>query len=170
MDHHHDMDQSASTLIEYVKFAGIVSFIVVASLIVFNVAELSSAPEFARVFMGVFMVVFAIFKLIGYKMFVIMFAGYDLIAKNFKPYSYAYPFIELFLGVAALVNILPTARSWAVIAVMGIGAIGVFQEIYHRRSGVYCACLGNVIKLPLSTVSLVEDLGMVALASYMLLA
>jgi hypothetical protein len=43
----------------------------------------------------------------------------------------------------------------------------VAQEL-KRRAGIHCACLGNVIKLPLSTVSLVEDIGMGLMAAAML--
>jgi hypothetical protein len=50
---------------------------------------------------------------------------------------------------------------------MGVGTIGVYQEI-KKRSGVHRACLGNVIKLPLSTVSLIEDVGMGLMAMFML--
>jgi len=45
--------------------------------------------------MGVFLTVFAGLKLIGYKMFTMMFAGYDLIAKKSRLYASAYPVIEL---------------------------------------------------------------------------
>jgi len=127
-----------------------------------------SVESWMRYFMGTFFVVFATFKFIGYRMFVEMFAGYDIVAKRFKPYSYLYPFIELGLGVMYLANLIPNTRDRLTLAVMTVGAIGVFQEIYHRRSGVYCACLGNIIKLPLSTVSLVEDVSMAAMAAIML--
>jgi hypothetical protein len=112
-------------------------------------------------------VVFATFKLIGYQMFALMFVGYDIIAKRLKPYAYAYPFIELGLGVLYLANLMPAARDIITVIVMAIGAIGVFQEIKKRR-GIHCACLGNIIKLPLSTVSLIEDVGMGLMAVLML--
>lgn len=123
--------------------------------------------EFLRYFMGVFFVVFASFKFVGYSMFAMMFAGYDVVAKRFKPYAYAYPFIELVLGIMYLDNSAPFARDIITVVVMGVGTIGVVQEL-QKRSGIHCACLGNVIKLPLSTVSLVEDVGMGLMALAML--
>lgn len=175
MDHehnhdHHNPDQkhatSANNAVEYLKFAGVIAFIILASVLIYNFW--SGAHSWMPIFMGAFLVTFAGFKLAGYKMFVMMFSGYDLIAKKSKLYARAYPFIELLLGVAFLFNFLPIASNILVILLLGIGSIGVFQEIYHRRSGFYCACLGNIIKLPLSTVSLVEDVTMVAMAIAML--
>ena len=125
--------------------------------------------EYLRWFMGVFFITFAGFKLAGYQMFAEMFAGYDVVAKRFKPYAYAYPFIELALGMVYLADLLPVVRDVIALAVMAIGTVGVAQEI-RRRSGIHCACLGNIIKLPLSTVSLVEDVGMGVMAAVMLLA
>ena len=164
--HHHD--DSESTPVEYAKFIGVIAFIVGITWFAYSRSDLSGADEFMRIFMGIFLTVFAGFKFAGYKMFVMMFQGYDLIAKRSQLYARAYPFIEQLLGAAFLLDILPTPRNIVLLMIMGIGSVGVFYEIKHRRSGVYCACLGNIIKLPLSTVSLVENLTMVAMASAML--
>lgn len=167
--HHPDQkhDTSSNDSVEYLKFAGVMAFIILVSTLIYNLWD--SAHHWMPVFMGVFLITFSGFKLAGYKMFVMMFRGYDPIAKKSKLYAQAYPFIELLLGVAFLFNVLPIASNILVILLLGIGSIGVFQEIYHRRSGFYCACLGNIIKLPLSTVSLVEDVTMVAMAATMLI-
>src|SRR5690606_26568249 len=158
MEHeHHAMVAAENSAKEYFKFALVIAGIV---FIAWFMTLGGGVFEFMRWFMGVFFVVFGAFKLSGYQMFTLMFAQYDIVAKRFKPYAYAYPFIELSLGAFYIFGLLPTVREIITIIVMTIGSIGVFQEIYHRRSGVYCACLGNVIKLPLSTVSLVEDVGM----------
>ena len=53
------------------------------------------------------------------------------------------------------------------VAVMGFSAIGVVQAVTSKRQ-IQCACLGAVFKLPMSTVTIVEDLGMVAMALAML--
>lgn len=166
MEHH---TTSSSNAIEYVKFAAVLALIVAATIILTDRLNASGADEWMRVFMGVFLLTFASFKFAGYRMFVLMFRGYDLIAKRSKVYAAAYPFVEAALGVAFLANIFPIASNVLLLAIMSVGAIGVFQEIYHRRSGVYCACLGNVIKLPLSTVSLVENIVMAIMAALMLI-
>lgn len=164
----HSMVKGESSLFEYLKLAGILISITVGAVVLQKTQGEPGAVDFMRWFMGVFFLVFASFKFIGYKMFATMFAGYDVIAKRFKPYAYAYPFIELYLGLLYIFNIAPLATNIATLIVMGTGTIGVVQEI-RKRSGIHCACLGNVIQLPLSTVSLVEDLGMALMAVAMII-
>jgi hypothetical protein len=38
------------------------------------------------------------------------------------------------------------------------------------KTQIQCACMGTVFKVPMSTVTIVEDVGMVAIAAAMLLA
>ena len=94
------------------------------------------------------------------------FQMYDLLAKNFRPYAYVYPFIELALGLAYLAFWRPTTVYLATIIVLGFGALGVINAL-RRGLDVNCACMGNTLKVPLSTVALVENLGMVAMALVM---
>ena len=168
MDHHdtspHGMVVGESSLREYVKFAFVLAGIATAA---FFLNGSTFNAEYMRWFMGVFFVVFASFKFIGYQMFAMMFAGYDVIAKKFKPYAYLYPFIELTLGVLYLLDRAPLMRDLSTLVLMSAGTIGVVEEI-KKRSGIHCACLGNVIKLPLSTVSLVEDVTMGLMALVMI--
>ena len=46
-------------------------------------------------------------------------------------------------------------------------ALGVFSAL-RRGLDVECACMGSVLHVPLSTVALVEDLGMAGMAGGML--
>lgn len=168
LEHTHTIEGEHSPK-EIVKFIGVILAIVSASSILSWTTGSTTLEEWSRWFMGIFFVVFASFKFAGYKMFSMMFAGYDIIAKRFMPYGHAYPLIELGLGIAYLLNLAPNARDLFTVIIMSIGSVGVFQEI-RKRSGVHCACLGNIIKLPLSTVSLVEDVGMGLMALAMLIA
>lgn len=163
----HNMPPSESSLIEYLKFALVILSIVLLSWWLNGNWGAGGWSEYLRWFMGVFFMVFAAFKLIGYNMFVMMYPGYDIVARRFKAYAYAYPFIELGLGLLYLADMIPVLREIITVVIMGVGSIGVFQEI-KRRSGIHCACLGNIIKLPLSTVSLVEDVGMGLMALVMI--
>ncbi len=47
--------------------------------------------------------------------------------------------------------------------------LGVIRAL-SKRLDIECACLGTVLKVPLSTVALVEDLGMAAMAAGMLIS
>lgn len=165
---HHTMVEAESTRVEYLKLAGIITLITIISFTLQAALGEPGLNDFLRWFMGVFFVVFAGFKFAGYKMFAMMYAGYDIIAKRFMPYSYAYPFIELALGIVYLTNTFGVGRDIFTVTLMGIGSIGVYHEV-RRRSGIYCACLGNVIKLPLGTVSLIEDVGMGLMAIAMII-
>ena len=126
-----------------------------------------SAMETMRYFMAGFFLVFSFFKLLDINAFANAYAGYDLLAKRWRGWGLLYPFVELGLGVAYLANFNPLLTHWATIIVMGFSAIGVVKAVASRTQ-IQCACLGTVFKLPMSTVTIVEDVGMVAMAVVML--
>jgi hypothetical protein len=70
--------------------------------------------------------------------------------------------------MAYLANVAPVATSWITLLVMGFSAIGVVRAVLTKTK-IQCACLGTVFQLPMSTVTIVEDVGMVAMAGLMLL-
>jgi len=121
-----------------------------------------------RQFMGVFLVIFSMFKLFDLRGFADGFQMYDIIAKRFRSYALIYPFIELVLGLAYLGNVAPILTSSILLVVMLIGTSGVLWAL-HKGLDVACACLGTVLKVPLSTVAVVEDVGMAVMAAAMLL-
>ena len=160
MEHqHHTMTTGEHSPKEIVKFIGVLVAIALLSVLI---------NRGATGFMGVFFLVFAGFKLAGYTMFVEMFPTYDLVAGKWPTYAKIYPFIEVALGFLYLTNSIPLVRDLATVILMGVSSIGVARELKRRR-GIHCACLGNIIKLPLSTVSLVENLAMGLMALYMLI-
>jgi copper chaperone CopZ len=153
----------------------ILSFILSASVIVQigqhagHGMELSalSGGETMRYFMAGFFIVFAFFKLLNIRAFADAYAGYDLLAARWHGWGYVYPFVELGLGIAYLAHWQPTFTHWVTIAVMGFSAIGVIRAVMSK-SQIQCACLGTVFKLPMSTVTIVEDVGMVLMTATML--
>jgi hypothetical protein len=50
---------------------------------------------------------------------------------------------------------------------MGFSSIGVIQSVVNKRK-IRCACLGAVFNLPMSTVTIMEDLLMVVMSGMML--
>ena len=120
-----------------------------------------------RYFMAGFFLVFSFFKLLDLQAFADAYASYDLLARRWRGWGLVYPFIELGLGVAYLAHASPVLTHAVTIVVMGFSAIGVVQAVTKKRR-IQCACLGAVFKLPMSTVTIVEDLGMVAMAVAML--
>jgi hypothetical protein len=122
---------------------------------------------FMSSFMAGFFIIFAGFKLFDLKGFVGSFAGYDLVASRFLNYGYIYPFIELVLGFAYLLNIQPILTNTITTIVTLVSAYGIWLKL-SRKSNFQCACLGTAINLPLSKVTLTEELGMAGMALGML--
>lgn len=118
-------------------------------------------------FMGFFLIIFSMFKFFDLSGFADGFQMYDLLAKRFRPYAFVYPFLECGLGLAYLSMRNPQAVYIVTIILMGFGSLGVFAAL-SKKLDLQCACMGTVLKVPLSTVALVEDLGMVVMAVAML--
>lgn len=119
-------------------------------------------------FMGFFLVVFSMFKFFNLEGFADGFQMYDLLAQSARPYAYVYPFIELTLGLAYLADWRPAAIYIATIVVMLFGSLGVFNSL-RKGLDLDCACMGTVLSVPLSTVALLENLSMAAMAASMLI-
>ena len=126
-----------------------------------------TSGETMRYFMAGFFLVFSFFKLLDIRAFASAYAGYDLLASRWHGWGLVYPLVELALGMAYLANYNPVFTNWVTIVVMGFSAIGVVLAVV-RKTQIQCACLGTVFKLPMSTVTIVEDVGMVLMAAFML--
>ncbi len=120
-------------------------------------------------FMAGFFLVFSAFKFLNLTGFADAYASYDLLAKRWHGWGFIYPFFELALGLAFLFRIAPPLTQLATIALMGFSSLGVLDALRQNRK-IQCACLGTVLKLPMSTITLVEDVAMVVMAAAMLLA
>ncbi|MGH7133925.1 MAG: heavy-metal-associated domain-containing protein [Phycisphaerales bacterium] len=115
-------------------------------------------------FMAGFFLVFSFFKLLDLRGFADAYQTYDIVAKRSRVYALVYPFIELALGVAYLVRWQPTVTNSVALGLMLIGSVGVLRAVLSKRA-IRCACLGTALNLPMTTVTLVEDLGMAAMAA-----
>lgn len=129
-------------------------------------------PEFSgmlwmRYFMAGFFIVFSFFKLLNLEGFANSYQMYDIVAANWKGWGYIYPFIELALGIAYLTAWNPQITNITTVIVLGVSTIGVVKSNLDKRK-IKCACLGDVFNLPMSTVTIVEDVTMVAMAAFML--
>ncbi|MDZ7935383.1 MAG: cation transporter [Emticicia sp.] len=123
---------------------------------------------FMNNFMAGFFIVFSFFKFLNLKAFAESYAMYDLLAMKIPAYGFVYPFIELGLGLAYLTAFQPQFTNWATVIIMGFSSIGVIQSVIDKRK-IRCACLGSVFNLPMSTVTIIEDLLMVGMAILMLI-
>lgn len=118
-------------------------------------------------FMAGFFLVFSFFKLLDLAGFTSSYAMYDLLAKRVYSYGFIYPFIELGLGIAYLITFNPLLTNTITLIVMAFSSIGVILAVMNKQK-IRCACLGTGFNLPMTTVTIVEDLLMVAMAAWML--
>lgn len=166
--HHPEPDEDPGSIWQtYKPIMLIFAFILGVTVLVELNAEEIDLMRWMRYFMAGFFLVFSFFKLLDLQGFASSYMTYDIIAKKWFGWGYVYPFVELALGVFFLLNWMPIATNTATFVVMGISTIGVMQSLMARRT-IRCACLGAVFNLPMSTITLVEDLLMVGMSAVML--
>ena len=120
-----------------------------------------------RHFMAGFFLVFSFFKLLDLKGFVDAYRTYDILAKALPGWAWVYPFVELGLGIAYLLAVAPIVVNSITFVLMLVGSVGVLKALKKKQS-IQCACLGTALNLPMTKVTLVEDLVMAAMAAGML--
>ncbi len=124
--------------------------------------------KWMQLFMAGFFIVFSGFKLLNIHAFADGYATYDVLASRWHGYGYIYPFMELGLGIAYLTGFAPVVTNAITLIVMVISTTGVALSL-SRRKNIQCACLGTIIKLPLSSVTLTEDVTMLVMSVVMLM-
>lgn len=120
-------------------------------------------------FMAGFFLVFAGLKLLDVPGFAKGYATYDLLAARVPAYGYIYPFLELALGLLYVARYELDIVNIAALALMLFSGLGVAINLAKGRK-FQCSCLGTMIKVPLTKVTLIEDFGMAAMALAMLVA
>ncbi len=125
-----------------------------------------SLPKAMLDFMAAFFLIFGVFKIMKLKHFATAYASYDLLAQHSKIYAYLYPFLEVVLGLFYLVRFELRIVNIAALTLMAISTLGVLIALFKKRK-IECACLGTVFKLPMTKVTLLEDLLMLGMAIYM---
>jgi copper chaperone CopZ len=145
----------------------LLGYILFASLGVQAAHGAVTVNETMRYFMAGFFLAFSFFKFLDLPAFAAAYTGYDILAAKWKGWGFIYPFVELGLGLAYLTHWQPALTHWVTIIVMGFSAIGVIRAVVNKQA-IRCACLGSVFNLPMSTVTIVEDVGMVLMAAWML--
>ena len=115
-----------------------------------------------------FFLVFGSFKLIDLKGFADGYATYDLLAMRWRSYGYLYPFLEIAFGFAMLAGFHPNWLLWTEAALMIFSGIGVVIAM-KKQTDIQCVCLGTILKVPLTFISLIENFGMAILAILLIL-
>ena len=120
-------------------------------------------------FMAAFFLTFSFFKLLDVRGFAESYATYDIIAKRWTGWGFVYPFVELGLGLAYLLQFNPLVTNAITFLVMFVSIIGVLQTVLNKRK-IRCACLGAVFNLPMSTVTIIEDALMIGMSAIMVVS
>lgn len=154
--------QTYKPLILIFTFIFIISFAFQLSL------ESFSSHLFMNHLMAGFFLGLSFFKLLDLKSFSEAFSNYDPIAKRFLNYGYIYAFAELTLGLFFLSDKFLYFSNAAAIILLSITTYGVVQHLKSNRQ-FQCACLGAGFNLPLSKVTVIENLLMILMGSYNLL-
>lgn len=164
-DYSHSMmaEENKSLIETYKPLIIIFIFITGISLLTSATNSVFDLHKFMNNFMAGFFLTFSFFKLLDLKGFAESYSTYDLLAKKINVYGYIYPFIELALGIAYLTSFNLFMTNLTTVIVMGFSSIGVIQSVLDKRK-IKCACLGSIFNLPMSTITIIEDLLMVAMA------
>ena len=151
---------------DYVPLIVVFSFIGLSSSI--YVALLGNTElNWLNAVMGFFFLYFALFKFLDLPGFVEGYHEYDLIARRVKWYGWVYPFIEVTLALLYLLGVATIGLYLFTIVITLINVWGVSLKL-ARREKFMCACLGTLLKVPLTTVTIIEYGLMGLMAIYML--
>ena len=144
----------------------ILGYITIASILL-NLKPFSGSG-FMLDFMGLFYIVFGFFKMLDLKGFPDSFIMYDPLAKKIPLYANVYPFIETILGLFFLMRFEIEMALVATMVILGITTIGVTKVLLDKKS-IQCACLGTVLKLPMTKATIIENSLMILMAIAMII-
>jgi hypothetical protein len=156
-----------SKFIDTVKpYKPLIVIVIVSAVMAYAVADFDAMAWMLRT-MGFFLVFLAVFKLFDSQGFQKGFRKYDIITQKIPSYGAIYPFVELGLGLAYIGQMYLTAAYWITLIIMSVGLLGIIRS---KRAGqtLKCACMGNILQVPLSTVSIIENGSMILMSAVML--
>jgi hypothetical protein len=166
------MEEHHNHSVQQLRFKDFVPLIIIYSIVFIfvGVKQVLYGYDLMRAmrdFMGAFFIIFGGFKLINIHAFVEAYSTYDIIAQKSRLYGYVYPFLEIMLGILYLNNLYLRYVAIFTIILMTVSAIGVAKALMSKES-IMCACLGVVFKVPMTYVTLFEDIVMIIMAFGML--
>lgn len=121
-----------------------------------------------ELFIAFTMCVLGIQKLQDLQSYTTGFVKYDLLAQRYVPYAYVYAFIEAIGGILMIAGLITWIIAPIVLTVTTLGAVSIIKAVYFDKRELKCACVGGNSNVPLGFISLSENLGMMAMAIWML--
>ena len=123
--------------------------------------------EFFRLYMGYFFIIFSFLKLQNVNQFALSFSKYDPITQKYFKFGVIYPFIELSLGILFILNLFGLFINILTIIIFIPQTIGVIIKLRNNEK-ISCACIGTSIEIPISNLTILENLIMCLMAIYMI--
>ena len=117
--------------------------------------------------MAGYFLLFGALKVVNRQAFAKAYARYDLIAGRSAAYAAAYPFLEVAIGIIYLISPASLLLNLFVVVLMLEKGWSVRQAI-GRGQNLQCACLGGFFSIPISKVTVFEDLLMAFMAGAMI--
>lgn len=111
----------------------------------------------------------AMLKLRDVEGFTTMFVGYDVLARRYVPYGYAYPYLEAFAAILMVAGgVFGLIAAPVALFIGTIGAWSVIKAVYIEKRDLKCACTGSGgPNVPLGPVTLTENLAMAGMGLWM---
>lgn len=158
-------EEKKSILETYKPLIAIFTFILLVSL-AYQVSLGGFNPHlFMNHIMAGFFIGLSFFKFLDLKSFSESFSSYDPIAQRWLSYGYIYPFIELLLGLLFIAGKFLLLANATTAIILTITTYGVYIRL-QSKSQFQCACLGTAFNLPLSNVTIAENLAMIFMSLY----
>ena len=162
---HSDSTNSDSKL-KQLKPLFLILFYITSASILLNFRDWNW-NDFMLVFMGLFFIIFSFFKMLDLKGFSESFKMYDPLAKKVSFYGVLYPFIETALGLMFLMKFEVFSALILSVLILGLTSIGVTKILISKKP-IQCACLGTVLKLPMTEATFIENVIMIFMSIFML--
>ena len=162
------MTKQNNTLIKLLPLLSIFGLIVILMVLTMLIQNNFSLMNMMMLSMSYFFLVFGVFKVINLHNFVDAYMTYDILAMRSKAYAYIYPFIEIALGIMYFFYFGGVYRDIFTFALMSLGAVGVWRAL-QNKDDIPCACLGMVFAVPMTKVTLFENIFMAVMALAMAL-
>lgn len=156
-----------SLLKTYKPLIVLFSYISILSLAYQINLETFHAHQFMSHLMAGFFLGLSFFKFLDLNAFAVSFSDYDPLAQRWSFYGFLYPFIEFMLGAMFITQVAPQFANITTIFILTVSTVGVFKKL-KSKSKFQCACLGTAFNLPLSNVTIFENLVMVLMAAFAL--
>jgi len=150
--------------------------IIITLIFVFLLSFLSyiafdgNGDSFMRFVMGYFFLIFSFLKFQDISQFAYSFSNYDPITKTFYKFGLVYPFIELSLGIFFILGVFLLFSNVLTLIILLPQTYGIFMKLRRKEEMINCACLGTSFSVPLSNLTIIENLSMCFMAIFFIVA